>query len=170
MIYEIWSWGRCEWQRGKLNLHFSEEQAAQSFRLKGHCQSGLIGLLIVDWLIDWLFYWMIDWLIGWFFVVDFRGTSLGTPSSSTGLQLKGGIRHFLFSHISKLFFRSDISWNFEKFLIHPDGTPVRRYSRSLLFFFVIFLAMLLSLDWSGQQKRRWCWSYWWWYNNDDDDI
>merc|ERR1712192_26340 len=25
--------------------------------------------------------------------------------------------------------RSDISWNFEKFLIHPDGTPVQRYSR-----------------------------------------
>jgi len=25
--------------------------------------------------------------------------------------------------------RNDISWNFEKFLIGPDGTPVRRYSR-----------------------------------------
>lgn len=25
--------------------------------------------------------------------------------------------------------RSDISWNFEKFLVAPDGTPFRRYSR-----------------------------------------
>ena len=39
----------------------------------------------------------------------------------------------------------DMSWNFEKFLIHPDGTPVRRYSRSLLFF-CDFFALLLSLD------------------------
>ena len=25
--------------------------------------------------------------------------------------------------------RSDIAWNFEKFLIGPDGTPLKRYSR-----------------------------------------
>lgn len=25
--------------------------------------------------------------------------------------------------------RNDISWNFEKFLITPDGIPIRRYSR-----------------------------------------
>lgn len=25
--------------------------------------------------------------------------------------------------------RSDIAWNFEKFLIGPDGEPIRRYSR-----------------------------------------
>lgn len=25
--------------------------------------------------------------------------------------------------------RSDVSWNFEKFLIGPDGIPIRRYSR-----------------------------------------
>lgn len=25
--------------------------------------------------------------------------------------------------------RNDISWNFEKFLVGPDGVPVRRYSR-----------------------------------------
>lgn len=28
--------------------------------------------------------------------------------------------------------RSDISWNFEKFLIGPDGQPVKRYSKSFL--------------------------------------
>jgi glutathione peroxidase len=26
--------------------------------------------------------------------------------------------------------RSDISWNFEKFLISPEGTPIRRYSKA----------------------------------------
>ena len=25
--------------------------------------------------------------------------------------------------------RNDVSWNFEKFLIAPDGTPVKRYSK-----------------------------------------
>ena len=25
--------------------------------------------------------------------------------------------------------RTDIAWNFEKFLIGPDGTPLKRYSR-----------------------------------------
>ncbi|XP_062046146.1 glutathione peroxidase 1-like [Lepus europaeus] len=25
--------------------------------------------------------------------------------------------------------RNDVSWNFEKFLVGPDGVPVRRYSR-----------------------------------------
>merc|ERR1719233_2499658 len=28
--------------------------------------------------------------------------------------------------------RSDISWNFEKFLVDPDGLPVKRYSKSFL--------------------------------------
>jgi len=28
--------------------------------------------------------------------------------------------------------RSDISWNFEKFLISPAGAPVKRYSRSFI--------------------------------------
>jgi len=28
--------------------------------------------------------------------------------------------------------RSDISWNFEKFLIGPDGTPLRRYSNRFI--------------------------------------
>jgi len=28
--------------------------------------------------------------------------------------------------------RTDISWNFEKFLIGPDGSPLKRYSRNYL--------------------------------------
>lgn len=28
--------------------------------------------------------------------------------------------------------RNDISWNFEKFLIGPDGEPYKRYSRNFL--------------------------------------
>ena len=28
--------------------------------------------------------------------------------------------------------RTDIAWNFEKFLIGPDGTPLKRYSRNFL--------------------------------------
>ena len=28
--------------------------------------------------------------------------------------------------------RSDISWNFEKFLISPAGAPVKRYSRNFI--------------------------------------
>jgi len=28
--------------------------------------------------------------------------------------------------------RTDIAWNFEKFLIGPDGTPLKRYSRTFL--------------------------------------
>ncbi|KAB0379061.1 hypothetical protein FD755_010639 [Muntiacus reevesi] len=28
--------------------------------------------------------------------------------------------------------RNDVSWNFEKFLVGPDGVPVRRYSRRFL--------------------------------------
>lgn len=28
--------------------------------------------------------------------------------------------------------RNDVSWNFEKFLVGPDGEPYKRYSRSFL--------------------------------------
>ena len=38
------------------------------------------------------------------------------------------------SHPSKIIWepvtRTDIAWNFEKFLISPDGKPYRRYSRN----------------------------------------
>ena len=29
-----------------------------------------------------------------------------------------------------IFRRSDIAWNFEKFLVTPDGVPVKRFSSS----------------------------------------
>ena len=35
--------------------------------------------------------------------------------------------------------RSDIAWNFEKFLIGPDGAPVKRYSRSYISSFLKFI-------------------------------
>lgn len=28
--------------------------------------------------------------------------------------------------------RNDVSWNFEKFLVGPDGEPYKRYSRNFL--------------------------------------
>lgn len=28
--------------------------------------------------------------------------------------------------------RNDVSWNFEKFLVSPDGEPYKRYSRNFL--------------------------------------
>jgi glutathione peroxidase len=37
--------------------------------------------------------------------------------------------HFL---IWKPVKRTDIAWNFEKFLIGPDGIPIKRYSRNFL--------------------------------------
>ena len=32
--------------------------------------------------------------------------------------------------------RTDIAWNFEKFLIGPDGTPIKRYSRFVSTFII----------------------------------
>jgi len=57
-------------------------------------------------------------------IFTFLKSSLPSPSDSKG-NLLGNPKFINWSPVK----RSDISWNFEKFLIHPDGTPVRRYSR-----------------------------------------
>jgi len=53
--------------------------------------------------------------------------SLPTPSDSKGVLL-GHPKFINWAPVK----RSDIAWNFEKFLISPDGTPIKRYSRYFL--------------------------------------
>jgi len=43
-----------------------------------------------------------------------------------GLKLMGDQKYIIWTPIQ----RSDISWNFEKFLIDPQGIPVKRFSRT----------------------------------------
>jgi len=43
-------------------------------------------------------------------------------------SLMGDPKFFIWKPVK----RSDISWNFEKFLISPSGEPVKRYSRHFL--------------------------------------
>jgi len=57
----------------------------------------------------------------------FLKKSLPAPSDHQGVSL-GNPKFILWSPVK----RSDIAWNFEKFLIGPDGTPVKRYSRYFL--------------------------------------
>jgi len=57
-------------------------------------------------------------------IFSYLKSNLPTPSDSKG-NLLGNPKFINWAPVK----RSDISWNFEKFLIHPDGTPVRRYSR-----------------------------------------
>ena len=53
--------------------------------------------------------------------------SLPTPCDDTE-SLMSNPKFLIWSPVK----RSDISWNFEKFLIGPDGTPLKRYSRNFL--------------------------------------
>ena len=53
--------------------------------------------------------------------------ALPAPSDDTESLMASP--HFL---IWKPVKRTDISWNFEKFLIGKDGTPIKRYSRNFL--------------------------------------
>ena len=48
--------------------------------------------------------------------------------------------------------RSDISWNFEKFLVGPDGLPVKRYSKS-------FLTADIEEDIEELLRKKTAWSY-----------
>jgi len=57
----------------------------------------------------------------------FLKKNLPAPSDKEGVSL-GNPKFLIWSPVK----RTDISWNFEKFLIGPDGTPVKRYSRYFL--------------------------------------
>lgn len=53
--------------------------------------------------------------------------SLPTPSDDAE-SLMGDPKFFIWKPVK----RSDISWNFEKFLISPSGQPIKRFSRHFL--------------------------------------
>eukprot|EP00091_Calanus_sinicus_P013848 TRINITY_DN30779_c0_g1_i1.p1 TRINITY_DN30779_c0_g1~~TRINITY_DN30779_c0_g1_i1.p1 ORF type:complete len:111 (+),score=42.89 TRINITY_DN30779_c0_g1_i1:58-390(+) len=57
----------------------------------------------------------------------FLKKSLPAPSDPQGASL-GNPKFIIWSPVK----RTDIAWNFEKFLIGPDGTPFKRYSRYFL--------------------------------------
>ncbi|KAL4129596.1 hypothetical protein KRP22_007507 [Phytophthora ramorum] len=63
----------------------------------------------------------------------------------------------VFSHPMRLIWmpvtRADVSWNFEKFLISPDGTPYKRYSPKLDFTAMIEdIKFLLKVDVSNEKQ------------------
>ncbi|ELU09996.1 hypothetical protein CAPTEDRAFT_221397 [Capitella teleta] len=57
-------------------------------------------------------------------VFQFLREQLPTPSDDT-VSLMSNPKFLIWSPVC----RNDVSWNFEKFLIGPDGEPVKRYSR-----------------------------------------
>eukprot|EP00088_Acartia_fossae_P019277 TRINITY_DN21243_c0_g2_i1.p1 TRINITY_DN21243_c0_g2~~TRINITY_DN21243_c0_g2_i1.p1 ORF type:complete len:138 (-),score=25.58 TRINITY_DN21243_c0_g2_i1:215-628(-) len=57
----------------------------------------------------------------------FLKKNLPTPSDDTE-SLMGDPKFIIWKPVK----RSDISWNFEKFLISPSGQPVKRFSRYFL--------------------------------------
>jgi len=60
-------------------------------------------------------------------VFAYLRSTLPTPSDDT-VSLIGDPACIIWKPVT----RTDISWNFEKFLIGPDGKPVKRYSKSFL--------------------------------------
>jgi len=57
-------------------------------------------------------------------IFEFLRERLSTPSDN-GVALVTNPKHLIWEPVT----RTDIAWNFEKFLIAPDGKPYRRYSR-----------------------------------------
>ena len=57
-------------------------------------------------------------------IFKFLKKSLPHPSDDSE-SLMSNPQFFIWKPVK----RSDIAWNFEKFLIGPDGTPIKRYSR-----------------------------------------
>merc|ERR1711874_590913 len=57
----------------------------------------------------------------------FLKRSLPAPADDTE-NLMSNPQFFIWKPVR----RTDIAWNFEKFLIGPDGTPIKRYSRNFL--------------------------------------
>jgi len=59
-------------------------------------------------------------------MVDTKGNGVANPDALVLPREKfGGSTVVLWTPVA----RSDIAWNFEKFLVGPDGAPVKRYSR-----------------------------------------
>jgi len=54
--------------------------------------------------------------------------ALPTPSDDKEGYLMGDPKFFIWKPVK----RSDVSWNFEKFLIDREGNPVKRFSRNFL--------------------------------------
>merc|ERR1719181_1824435 len=58
--------------------------------------------------------------------VDTKGNGCADPDALVLPREKfGGSTVVLWTPVA----RSDVAWNFEKFLVGPDGAPVKRYSR-----------------------------------------
>ncbi|WAR18519.1 GPX1-like protein [Mya arenaria] len=55
---------------------------------------------------------------------DFLRNRLQTPSDDS-VSFMNNSKNIIWEPVT----RTDIAWNFEKFLIAPDGVPFRRYSR-----------------------------------------
>lgn len=58
-------------------------------------------------------------------VFTYLKSVLPVPEGADGEQLMADPKFIIWSPVK----RSDISWNFEKFLVNRDGIPVKRYSR-----------------------------------------
>mmetsp|Transcript_17927 Transcript_17927/g.43874 ORF Transcript_17927/g.43874 Transcript_17927/m.43874 type:complete len:118 (-) Transcript_17927:229-582(-) len=54
----------------------------------------------------------------------FLKKALPVPSGKGGDQIMGDPKGIIWAPVK----RTDIAWNFEKFLINKDGVPVKRYS------------------------------------------
>lgn len=53
-------------------------------------------------------------------------SQIPVPQGNGGEQLMADPKFLIWSPIK----RSDVSWNFEKFLVNSNGVPVKRYSRN----------------------------------------